>query len=418
MLDVRENKPLSKTYQVVRDASTRLCAPLERDDYQVQSADFVSPPKWHLAHTTWFYETFLLKAEKRGYEAFHPAFSYLFNSYYETVGKFHARPQRGILSRPTLDEVRRYRAHVDAHMREWLGSATPSERSLQVLEVGLQHEVQHQELLLMDIKHILATNPLKPKYREDLKTAHSNSVAPMEFQAFNGGLHTVGYSGNGFCYDNEKPLHTAYLEPFAIASRLVTNGEYLKFIEDGGYERPELWLSDGWDVVRAARWDSPAYWSQDERRWWLMTLGGVKEVDPNEPVCHVSFYEADAFARWAKKRLPTEVEWEVAARAHPIEGNFLESDYLHPTPMSVDSNKSNQFFGDVWEWTLSPYTPYPGYVPYEGALGEYNGKFMCNQFVLRGGACVTPQSHTRYSYRNFYHPGMRWQFSGFRLANS
>ncbi|MCB0419053.1 MAG: ergothioneine biosynthesis protein EgtB [Bdellovibrionales bacterium] len=418
MLDLNESKKLSASYQYVRDQSIRLCNPLEVDDFQIQSADFVSPPKWHLGHTTWFFETFLLLPGKAGYAPFHPSFAFLFNSYYETVGKFHARPLRGYLSRPTLDEVRRYRVYVDNHMREWLDATELRPEAAHLLEVGLHHEVQHQELLLMDVKHIFSSNPLNPAYRSDLKVERSLELPPLEFQPFEGGLQEIGFEGDAFCYDNEKPSHKVYLEPFGIANRLVTNGEYLQFMLDGGYERPELWLSDGWDVVRKSEWDSPAYWSQSERRWWLMTLGGVKEVDPNEPVCHVSYYEADAFARWAKKRLPTEAEWEVASRAYPIEGNFLERDRLHPMSCSVDDNKSNQFFGDVWEWTQSPYMPYPGYVAYEGSLGEYNGKFMCNQFVLRGGACVTPQSHVRRSYRNFYQPGMRWQFSGFRLAQS
>jgi ergothioneine biosynthesis protein EgtB len=391
----------------IRRVSETIGQPLAIEDYVVQSMADVSPPKWHLAHTTWFFETFLLIPHLAGYEVFHPQYGYLFNSYYEAQGARHPRPQRGLLSRPTVAEVYQYRAYVDQAMADLL--SRPELEDL--ITLGLHHEQQHQELLLMDIKHILATNPLRPAYRTDLLPAPSLKSEPWQWWTYPGGLYEMGHSGAGFAFDNETPRHRVYLQDFQLASRLTTNGEYLEFIDAGGYQNPEYWLSEGWQTLNAQSWQAPLYWEKIGADWAAMTLGGLKFLNPDEPVCHVSFYEADAYARFRGRRLPTEAEWEIAARAETVVGNFSESGYLHPVP------GDGQFYGDVWEWTQSGYAPYPGFRPLKGALGEYNGKFMCNQMVLRGGACVTPQSHIRSTYRNFFPPASRWQFSGIRLGD-
>lgn len=406
-------------YRSVRAMTSRLAEPLSAEDCQVQPMPDASPTKWHLAHTTWFFETFLLVPHSPGYRVFHPSFSYLFNSYYNAVGPRAARPERGLMTRPSLEEVFAYRAAVDDAIDRYLGlmDAGLAETVASVLELGLHHEQQHQELIVTDIKFTLSRNPLRPAYREDAARPIHGDPMPSIWQEFPGGLDWVGHEGIGFCFDNEAPRHPAYIEGFELASRAITNGEYLAFMEDGGYSRPELWLSDGWSCVNARGWDAPLYWEKLDGLWWTQTLGGFRRVAEAEPVCHVSYYEADAYARWAGARLPTEAEWEVAARDEELSGNFLENDGFHPRP-AEGGTRLAQCFGDVWEWTGSPYTPYPGMRPAAGALGEYNAKFMCNQLVLRGGSCATPGTHIRPTYRNFFPPEARWQFSGFRLARS
>ena len=398
-------------YSQVRLLSEQLCAPLATEDYVVQSMPDVSPPKWHLAHTSWFFETFLLAPYLPGYEVFHPKFGYLFNSYYEAIGARHPRAQRGLLTRPTVAEVYQYRAYVDQAMATLLAAGKePAPGLKDLLVLGLHHEQQHQELLMTDIKHILATNPLRPAYRSDLATTSSRSTS-QKWLSYEGGLQSIGHDSSGFAFDNEGPRHQVYLLDFQIASQLVTNEEYLEFMESGGYQNPEYWLAEGWMTIQAEGWKSPLYWEQIDGQWFVMTLGGLRSISEQEPVCHVSLFEADAFARWAGKRLPSEAEWEVAAAQEPIQGNFLEQDFLHPMPSTT-----SQLYGDVWEWTQSAYLPYPNFKTATGAVGEYNGKFMCNQMVLRGGSCVTPPGHIRLTYRNFFPTSARWQFSGFRLA--
>lgn len=402
-------------YREVRSASEALCEPLEVDDYSLQSIPQTSPPKWHLAHVSWFFETFLLERYLPAYRPFHPQFRVLFNSYYYQVGPFHPRPQRGLLSRPTVDEVYHYREWVDNHMEgliDDVDEAVWQEVALRIA-IGLNHEQQHQELLLTDIKHNFWMNPLFPVYRSDL-TPSAGQASDLRWYGFEGGLRTIGYSGAGFAYDNETPQHNVFVAPYRLTNRLITNGEYLAFIEDSGYQRSEFWLSDGWDTVQREKWLAPLYWIQQDGQWWHFTLGGLQRLDEHEPVSHLSYYEADAYARWAGHRLPTEQEWELAALEFQPEGNLRECDRLHPTV--ADSNGIQQLFGDLWEWTASPYTPYPGYRPPAGAIGEYNGKFMCNQMVLRGGSYATPADHIRASYRNFFYPHERWQFNGLRLA--
>jgi ergothioneine biosynthesis protein EgtB len=405
---------LSDRYIQVRQLSEQVCQPLATEDYGIQSMPDVSPPKWHLAHTSWFFETFLLVPNLPGYEVFHPKFSYLFNSYYEAVGQRHPRPQRGLLSRPTVAEVYQYRAYVDQGMRSLLSHFNePSVEALVLL--GLHHEQQHQELLLTDIKHILALNPLCPAYRSDLPASQKSVASKEQWLDYPGGLYSIGYEGQEFAFDNEGPRHQVYLQDYYLASRLVTNGEYLEFMQAGGYGKAEYWLSEGWATVQAEQWNAPLYWRQIDGNWWTMTLAGLRPVNPDEPVCHVSFYEADAYAHWAGKRLPSEAEWEVAAVQVPLQGNFMANGLLHPAP-ATGTTRPDQIFGDVWEWTQSAYSPYPGFKPAAGAVGEYNGKFMCSQMVLRGGSCVTPPDHIRPTYRNFFPPSARWQFTGIRLA--
>ena len=402
-------------YAEVRNRSEALCVPLETDDYQVQSVIDTSPPKWHLAHVTWFFETFLLKPYLRGYTPLDARYEQLFNSYYNTVGPFHPRAQRHTLSRPTVDEVYAYRTHVDLHMTELFGHCAPAHRSAfeQRLTLGLNHEQQHQELLLMDIKRNFFANPIYPSYSNVPRSA-SREVPALGWLDCRGGVREIGHSGNGFCFDNEQPRHRVFVNDYRIATRPVTNAEYLEFIEDEGYARPELWLSDGWSAVQERRWEAPLYWLRSDAGWREMSLSGLRPLEGAEPVCHVSYYEADAYARWLGARLPSEVEWELAAAGEPLEGNFVENARYHPQPAAGPDDR--QWYGDVWEWTSSPYSPYPGYRAVEGALGEYNGKFMANQYVLRGGCCATPRSHVRATYRNFFYPHDRWPFTGIRLS--
>ncbi|SFD93090.1 ergothioneine biosynthesis protein EgtB [Bacillus sp. OV194] len=414
-----EMNKMLKSYQTVRSFSEMLVQPLNLEDFIIQSMEDTSPPKWHLAHTTWFYEKFILKEFAEDYRGFNDQFDYLFNSYYETVGPFHPRIQRGLITRPSVEEVFEYRSYVDVHMADLLESGISEEKKkelLQVLEIGLHHEQQHQELLLTDIKYNLSQNPFLPAYQEQ-KERNKPSAGAATYVELKSGLFEIGNNGEMFCFDNETPLHNVWLEPYKLATHLVTNGEYLAFIEDGGYKKPQFWLSDGWSVVCKNQWESPLYWFKRDDEWHVYTLGGEKKLDHDEPVCHVSFYEADAYARWAGKRLPTEQEWEHALAGKKVEGNFAESGNYHPVSSGLhEDGPLYQTFGDVWEWTKSPYVSYPGNKPYEGALGEYNAKFMCNQMVLRGGSCATSSSHFRPTYRNFFQPEKRWQFSGIRLA--
>jgi ergothioneine biosynthesis protein EgtB len=366
-----------------------------------------SPPKWHLAHTTWFFETFLLADEL----PHHPRYNYLFNSYYESVGQRWPRPIRGLLSRPTVAEIREYRRAVDERMLARIDRGLSAEQA-SVLELGLNHEQQHQELLLTDLKHAFGLNPLFPVYRPLLETYTPASPPRREWHEYPADVRMIGHAGDGFAFDNESPRHRVFLEPFAIASRPVTVGEFLAFLDDRGYERPEFWLSDGWAARKTHGWTAPLYWFRDGSQWHLYSLGGLRPLDPHEPVCHVSFYEAAAYAQWAGARLPTEAEWETAAGTKVATGNTLDTGRFHPRA----DDGLGQWWGDVWEWTASPYVAYPGFRPLAGGLGEYNGKFMCNQMVLRGGSCATPADHLRATYRNFFPPDARWQFSGFRLA--
>ncbi|MED5618392.1 ergothioneine biosynthesis protein EgtB [Ideonella sp. BN130291] len=403
----------------VRRTTEALCEGLSAEDCQLQSMDDASPVKWHLAHTTWFFETFVLQPGLAGYRSPDPAYKVLFNSYYVGVGQRHPRPQRGLLSRPSLAEVRAYRQHVDQHLAQWLRpGADPALVAL--AELGLHHEQQHQELILTDLKHHFSCNPLQPAYRA-AAAVPPREPAPLRLLPFEGGLVEIGHAGSGFAFDNELPRHKVWLAPFELADRLVTQSEYAAFIADGGYQRPELWLSEGWDVCQRQQWQAPLYW-QGGPRWQAFTLAGLQPLEPDAPVCHLSYYEADAYARWAGARLPTETEWEHAAEsagdaAWQAAGALLDDARFHPAP-ARPGNGLKQLFGDGWEWTASAYLPYPGYRPAEGAVGEYNGKFMINQMVLRGGSCATPRSHLRASYRNFFPAQARWQFTALRLARS
>jgi ergothioneine biosynthesis protein EgtB len=410
------NAPLASSYEEVRSLTERLCAPLEIEDYGVQSMPDASPAKWHLAHTTWFFETFVLSVSDPDYLLFHPQFGYLFNSYYNAVGAFWPRGQRGLLARPTVAEVYRYRRHVDAAMRRLLRH-DPSPEIRERIVLGLNHEQQHQELLLTDLLHAFASNPLRPIYRE-LPPRPAATPQPLRWISYPGGLCWIGHDGPGFAYDNEMPRHRVYLGPFQLASRLITCGEYRTFMADGGYRRPEWWLSEGWAACRASAWQAPLYWEQRDGDWFHVTLGGWQPVQDADPVCHVSYFEADAYARCAGARLATEMEWEFAAGECPLNGSFLETGNLRPQALVADNDKDKpaQMFGEAWQWTGSAYLAYPGYSPAAGALGEYNGKFLCQQMVLRGGGCATPRSHFRRSYRNFFPPHARWQFTGIRLA--
>ena len=407
---------LSGTFEQVRAQSERLALPLSAEDCALQSMPDASPVKWHLAHTTWFFETFVLAPHWPGYVAYDPAFRVLFNSYYETVGDKHPRPERGLLSRPDLATVHDYRAHVDHAMRELLKHDVAPDLAA-LIELGVQHEQQHQELILTDVKHLFSRNPNKPAY-EPRWPLLPVRPEPLRWHGYAGGLEWFGHRDRRFAFDNESPSHQAFVAPFELASRPVTHGEFAEFIADRGYDRPEFWLSLGFDAVRTHGWRSPLYWEQRPDAWWTFTLHGMTEIDPHAPVCHISYFEADAYARWAGARLPTEFEWELAARDVPPGGNDVQTGALHPLPAMgrADPSVPGQLYGDVWEWTSSSYAPYPGYRPAAGAIGEYNGKFMCNQYVLRGGSCVTPVSHVRATYRNFFPPDARWQFSGLRLA--
>lgn len=407
-------------YRRIRRWTEALAEPLQPEDQVVQAMPDASPTKWHLGHTSWFFETFLLQSFLPGYAAFHPLFGYLFNSYYEAAGPRQPRPQRGLLTRPTVAETARYRAHVDAAMAELISIAGPGtwSRAAPLIELGLNHEQQHQELILTDIKYAFSCNPLRPAYRQ-AEPPPGGEAPALDWIDFRGGVVRIGHDGAGFAFDNEGPRHEVLLRPFRLASRPVTNGEYLRFVEDGGYGDPRHWLSDGWTAVRAEGWRAPLYWEGGgDGGWRLFTLAGMRDLDPAGPVCHLSHYEAAAYAAWAGKRLPTEAEWEVAASGlNPEEGDFAEGGEPEPRPIRKTPVPAlMQIFGGVWEWTASPYTAYPGFRPAEGAVGEYNGKFMVNQMVLRGGSCATPPGHVRATYRNFFYPGARWQFSGLRLA--
>jgi len=409
---------LLERYRLVRAATESACSPLLPEDMAVQSMPDASPAKWHLAHTTWFFETFVLSQSALGNpEPFRAEFNYLFNSYYNAVGERQPRALRGLLTRPNVDEIWEYRQHVDRRMHELLPRLKATDPLLAIAEIGLNHEQQHLELLFTDIKHLLAQNPLRPCYRE-LPAPIEQEVAPMNWIGFEAGVHAIGHEGAGFSFDNECPKHRVFLEPFEISDRPVSCGEFLDFIDAGGYRQPDFWLSDGWNACQREGWQAPLYWERHGSCWHTFTLGGFRPVCASEPVLHLSFYEADAYARWADCRLPTEAEWETACVASgkpPSNDGAFEPCRLHPAPLIHDDST---FFDDVWSWTQSAYGPYPGFRPAAGAVGEYNGKFMCNQIVLRGGSCLTPRTHLRATYRNFFPPEARWQFTGLRLARS
>ena len=415
-------------FRDVRRATMDFCRPLTPEDLMVQSCPEASPVKWHLAHTSWFFETFILSEFVAAYQPFNPEFRWLFNSYYKSLGEMPEKKLRASFSRPPLDQILAYRCHVDAAIARLL-EHTPEDEALRRIVLGLEHEQQHLELITTDIKHAFFTNPLHPSYAPAPATANDAMAPPLEWVGFTPRprcITEIGITPNpaaidSFAFDNETPRHPVYLAPFRLASRLATCADYLTFIEEDGYSRPEFWLSEGWDIMRAEGWQAPLYWQRDSKAksgWSVFTMNGFRPLGElsETPVCHLSFFEADAFARWSGHRLPTEFEWEFVAAQQKIAGNFLESGKLHPATASGDADTPQQMFGDVWEWTQSPYTGYPGYKPLPGALGEYNGKFMSSQIVLRGGSCVTPQTHIRATYRNFFSPGTRWQFSGLRLA--
>ncbi len=409
---------LLRRFLAARRQSEALAAPLDAEDQAIQSMPDASPTKWHLAHTTWFFETFILARLAPRYRVFDETFGYLFNSYYEAVGPRHPRPQRGMLSRPSLARVCAYRDYVSAAMARLIEEAGAArwEQAAPLVELGIHHEQQHQELILMDIKHLFSLNPLRPAYcAAPAETAAA--LPPLPAVAFAGGAEAIGHDGPGFAFDNETPRHRVWLEPFRLAARPVTCGDYLGFIAEGGYRRPEFWLFDGWATVQQQGWEAPLYWRREGSDWAVFTLSGERPLVPDEPVCHVSFYEADAYAKWAGARLPSEAEWEVAARTAPLAGHLADRGRYHPAPHDGEAGGAlRQMIGDVWEWTASPYTAYPRFRAASGAIGEYNGKFMSNQMVLRGGAAVTPAGHIRTTYRNFFPPSARWAFSGLRLA--
>lgn len=423
---------ISARFNQVRRQSLALCAGLTAEDMMVQSLPEGSPAKWHLAHTAWFFESFVLREYLPGYRPFSADFHWLFNSYYETFSIFPEKSLRASFSRPGLDEILRYREHVDTGIAQLLESCadlepTAQAEALRRIELGANHEEQHQELLLTDMLHAFFTNPLRPVYREPDASMASLDLAgpapmraPLAFQSYDGGLRECGSSGDSFCFDNELPRHQVWLEPFSLAMRLITCGEFAEFMADGGYQKPELWLSAGWNAVKTNGWRAPLYWMSEGSKWSVFTLRGelLLEDLKETPVSHISFFEADAFARWAGRRLPTEFEWQIAAEEQPVKGNLLDSGRLLPAPSKSPDQTQGlaQLWGDCWEWTASAYLGYPGFQPLDGALGEYNGKFMSGQMVLRGGSCVTPAAHIRASYRNFFAPETRWQFSGIRLA--
>ncbi|MEO1049393.1 MAG: ergothioneine biosynthesis protein EgtB [Bacteroidota bacterium] len=416
---ILEKTKLGEKFDAVRKQSTKLCKPLKTEDYVVQPIVDVSPPKWHLGHTTWFFECFVLAPNKANYKVYDPDFNYIFNSYYETVGERVLRPNRGFLTRPTVEEVYAYRQYVDEQMAELIDQNEVPAELATLIELGLQHEQQHQELLLYDIKYILGRNPLFPAYLDEANIAAVSAPDDLAFLEIPEGVYSVGFEEQGFCFDNEQSRHKVYLNDYGIGNRLMTNGEFLEFMESGAYEKFNLWLSEGWDWVKNNEANSPFHWHQIDGNWYQYNLrGGLEKIDPHAPVTHVSYYEADAFARWKGLRLPTEFEWEVAFSHYPQQtdsANFVESEKYAPMPQVAGSN---QFYGDSWEWTSSAYSPYPGYNPPGGAIGEYNGKFMINQMVLKGGSCATPKDHIRPTYRNFFHPHLRWFFTGIRLAKS
>ncbi len=407
---------LRESFRAVREATEALCTPLAVDDYQVQSMPEASPTKWHLGHTSWFFETLVLAPAIAGYRPYHPRFAFLFNSYYQSLGPRIDRPSRFVLTRPTVEQVYAYRHAIDARMAELLrGSRDEALAALApTIVLGLNHEQQHQELILTDLLHAFWRNPLRPAYRPPPQLDRPSR--PLTFVPFADQLRSIGFAGPGFSYDNERPRHRELVPAFELASRPSTNGEFLQFLDGGGYRRPELWLSDGWDAVQRGGWQAPLYWERQDGRWWQMSLGGMQPVDEREPVSQLSYYEADAFARWAGARLPSEAEWETAAGTQEVDGNFVESGALRPVACGADEEGLEQMFGDVWEWTGSAYLPYPRFRPEAGPASEYNGKFMSGQMVLRGGSCASPRRHLRASYRNYFSPGSRWQFSGVRLA--
>jgi ergothioneine biosynthesis protein EgtB len=420
------NERLIAQYRKVRNFSAHLCRNLEPEDYVVQSMPDVSPTKWHLAHTSWFFETFVVKVWVPSYRSQVPQYAYLFNSYYNAAGDMHRRDLRGFISRPTVAETYRFRESIDECVLKLLGDADEAllAEIEPVLTLGLHHEQQHQELLVTDVKHVFSQNPLYPVFAATTAEAENGRVVSQHFVEFEEAIVTIGHDGAGFSYDNEGPRHRALIPAFSLSNRLITNGEYLAFMEAGGYTRPEFWLSLGWTTVNEQRWQAPLYWVQRDGAWWNFTLSGFRPVNEAEPLTHISYFEADAYANWEGARLPTEFEWEHAAAESPIEGNFVDSERFHPAPANGDGPPSGrngaaglkQMFGDAWEWTRSAYLPYPGYRAVPGALGEYNGKFMCNQMVLRGGSCATSRDHIRPTYRNFFQPEKRWQFTGIRLA--
>ena len=406
------NSSWSSRYAAVRAATESLAAPLSAEDQTIQSMPEASPTKWHRAHTTWFFETFLLIPHLPGYQPFHEHYGFLFNSYYEALGERHARPLRGLLSRPGVADIAAYRVYVDSAMLRLVQNSDENKIVQALLELGLQHEMQHQELMLTDIKHAFSLNPLAPIYVAAPGHAMANDECAANSPTWlnlTGGVYEIGHNQTTFAFDNERPAHRVLLRDFRISDKPVSNAEYLAFMQDGGYQQAQWWLSDGWTMAQNAHWEAPAYWRREGERWQVYTLYGMQEVQDDEPVCHISFYEAAAYAAWAGKRLPTEFEWESAARAHGI-ADTRTAINLHPGRLNTGFDQA------VWEWTGSAYAPYPGYRANPGALGEYNGKFMVNQMVLRGRSCITPPGHSRVSYRNFFHAAARWQYSGFRLA--
>jgi ergothioneine biosynthesis protein EgtB len=409
---------LAERYAQTRQFTERLCEPLAVEDFVVQSMPDASPTRWHLAHTTWFFETFVLARKEENYRPANADFQFLFNSYYNSVGEPFPRARRGLLTRPTVAQVFEYRHAVDQRMSRLLNSLRDddSQETARVVELGINHEQQHQELMLTDLKHAYSCNPLWPAYRQLSPGLDKTPARTSGWSSFGGGVVEIGHAGRAFAFDNERPRHKTFLQPFEIQNRLVTTGEFLNFVNDGGYRHPGLWLSLGWSIVRDQQWTAPLYWVERDGNWHEFTLGGLRRLNADEPVCHVSYFEADAFARWSGARLPTEAEWEHAATGLEVQGSFAESSRYHPASVNGDGAGLAQMYGEVWQWTASPYTPYPGYVLPPGALGEYNAKFMCNQYVLRGGSCATPVGHVRATYRNFFQPEARWQFTGIRLA--
>ena len=412
-----ERYNLADLFYSVRRFTELITQPLEIEDYVVQVTENASPAKWHLAHTTWFFETFLLEKELDDYQPIHPQYSYLFNSYYLQTGVPHCRARRGNISRPTVKQVYEYRKSINEHVLNLIENATEQQyrKWAPIIEIGIHHEQQHQELLMTDLKYMFSQNPLHPVYKKADRPV-TETVPDIDWIPFEEGVYEIGHPGGAFGYDNEFPRHKNYIHDFELANRLVTNGEYLEFIESGAYQEPKWWLDEGFSTVRDEEWSAPLYWKKIDGNWHQFTLSGLEKIRMNDPVTHVSYFEADAFARWKGFRLPTEQEWEIASRNLPIEGHFADAEYLQPVGVQTINEGLKQMFGEVWQWTSSSYAPYPGYKPLAGALGEYNGKFMCNQYVLRGGSCATSKSHIRKTYRNFFHANERWQFTGIRLA--